>query len=123
MHRSCAILDRSYELGAFVKCLGDNDDPMNQLVRFHSLTEVYLDLLIESYLSTHTILSKKGFVSYSRKLKVVGSHNIISSSLLESLRELTSIRNNFSHNPFTHVDEESLGNIVKDYPKRVESVS
>ena len=31
-------MDRSLELAAVIKCLGDTDDPMNQLVRFHALT-------------------------------------------------------------------------------------
>jgi hypothetical protein len=115
-------MDRSYELGAVVKCLGDSDEPMNQLVRFHALTEVYLDIFIESFLPTHKISIKKGFIPYSRKLKTLESHNLLSTSIIASLQSLTRIRNDYSHNPFANATKQSLEDVVKDYPDRVKSV-
>ncbi|WP_144410185.1 hypothetical protein [Chromobacterium vaccinii] len=115
-------MDKSIELAALIRCLGDTDDPMNQLVRFHSLTELYLDALISRSQSASSDMPRNGFVSYSRKLKVVEKNVLISPFLCESLKALTAIRNELSHNPFAYVSDETLNNIVRPFPERVRRV-
>ena len=86
------------------------------------MTELYLDALITRSQSASSEISKKGFVPYSKKLKAVEKNELISPFLCESLRELTAIRNELSHNPFASVLDEALKNIVKPFPARVRGV-
>lgn len=115
-------MDRALELAAVIKCLGDTDDALNQLVRFHALTELYLDVLISHGQSVTDKTSKKSFVPYSRKLNAVEENELLSPSLCISLRQLTALRNEFSHNPFPEVTVGKLGEIVKPFPERVRGV-
>lgn len=95
----------------FIKAAGVNLDEITMILRSHLLVEYYLDHIIINSLTRGDILLERNF-SFSQKLSVLESIQCISSSLLDSVKNLNSIRNNCSHSldyQITELDVDKIG--------------
>lgn len=89
------------EFEDFKKALESRDD-LN-ILKFHLLFENILERIIVRVLKRGDRLIDKGNLSFSQKLMLVHSFDIISDSYIQSLRHLNSLRNELSHDKETNI--------------------
>lgn len=87
------------EFEEFKKALESRDD-LN-ILKFHLLFENILERIIVGVLKRGDRLIDKGNLSFSQKLLLVHSFDIISDSYIQALRHLNSLRNELSHDKGT----------------------
>jgi len=114
--------DRTYELAAMVRALGDSDEPLNQIIRFHSLTEVYLESLIKNNEDAKKLYNKSKWITYSRKLELIEKFGLLQSPLIVTLRKLSKLRNQFAHDSFALVTSIILEELVESFPELLKKV-
>ena len=83
------------EFEDFKKALESRDDV--NILKFHLLFENILERIIVNVLKRGDRLIDKGNLSFSQKLILVHSFDIISDSYIQALRHLNSLRNELSH--------------------------
>jgi hypothetical protein len=87
------------EFEEFMKALQSRDDV--NILKFHLLFENILERIIVSELKRGDRLIDKGNLSFSQKLMLVHSFDIISDSYIQALKHLNSLRNELSHDKGT----------------------
>lgn len=94
-------------------------DPVATVLRFHLLTEYYLEQLIRSLMPRGDRIIESANFSYAQKLCVVSATNEVGDDLVSSLRNLNKLRNKSSHelhHKITASDLESIGSpLGKDW--------
>ena len=74
-----------------------SQDPVATVLRFHLLTEYYLEQMIKLVLPRGDRLVDSAAFSYAQKLGIVHASDLIPDTLISSLRNLNKIRNKCSH--------------------------
>ncbi|MFN4043989.1 hypothetical protein [Limnobacter sp.] len=94
-------------------------DPVATVLRFHLLTEYYLEQLIRSLMPRGDRIIESANFSYAQKLCVVAATNEVEDDLVSALRNLNKLRNKCSHelhHKITASDLESIGSpLGKDW--------
>jgi hypothetical protein len=94
-------------------------DPVATVLRFHLLTEYYLEQLIRSLLTRGDRIIESGNFSYAQKLCVVAATDELKDDLISALRNLNKLRNKCSHelhHKISAADLEPIGSpLGKDW--------
>ncbi|MBB4133400.1 hypothetical protein [Xanthomonas sp. 3075] len=89
-----------------------SEDSVATILRFHLLTEYYLEQMIRLVLSRGDRIIDSGNYSYAQKLGIVEASDKIGDKLISSLRNLNKLRNKCSHelnHQITDSDLERVG--------------
>jgi len=117
----------TFEYDKYSKAM-ESGMPAMMLMQTHLLTEHYLNQIISICLERGEKLIKKGNLNYSQKIVVVESLDKISDRLIQSLKDLNSIRNKCAHEIDKDIslsDIDRIGrNFGKDFvPKRKKHIN
>ena len=93
-------------------CAAISSDPVATVLRFHLLTEYYLEQLIRTLLPRGDRIVESGNYSYAQKLGIVEATDKLDDGPISALRNLNRLRNKCSHE-LNHVvnpsDLETIG--------------
>lgn len=101
----------------FDKTLKSTPKTVVAVLRVHLLSEHYLERLIMTFLPLGKKFLKNTYLSYSIKLDLVSSFDIIDERIILSLKNLNKIRNRCAHNldmEITNDNVESIGSYFKN---------
>ncbi|MBP6857610.1 MAG: hypothetical protein KBC11_00215 [Candidatus Pacebacteria bacterium] len=99
-----------------MKTLKENDDSryLAVLLRFHLLIEYYLDLIISVYLKKGVSLLDNN-LSFSQKLSIVDSFDLVPENIILSIKKLNSVRNKAAHDMDYIITERDVDSIGRCY--------
>lgn len=87
--------------------LGTNDN-VSKLLRLHALTEHYLDRLLALRLINPDMVVEDGRFSYHHKRVLVAALGALPSSIIESLKRLTALRNKCAHSAYPKIVDSDI---------------
>lgn len=86
----------AYHFKRFMSIVPINSDPVMMILRCHLLAEYYLDRIITTKISRGDIITDSRFQFFD-KLMIVEALSVLRKDLVDSLKNLNSIRNSCSH--------------------------
>src|SRR5690242_5923256 len=92
-------------------------DPVTMLLRCHLLAEYYMDILMATEIRRGDIIVDKRF-HFSEKLTIIEALDVIPKEIVDSLRNLNSVRNHCSHVLDYKFSEEDIDKIGRPFGKR-----
>ncbi len=104
-------IDDGYE--KFIKAASTNLDPTLMLLKFHLLSEYYLEQIINHFLRRGDVITSQKNFTYNHKLMIVKSFDIIPGNIVACLEKLNAVRNKCSHEinyTVTESDVDFIGN-------------
>ncbi|MBI5018795.1 hypothetical protein HZB58_00800 [Candidatus Gottesmanbacteria bacterium] len=105
----------------FVKVMQTCGDDVTKILKCHLLAEYYLDRLITMLIPKGYILIKS-FKYYSEKLSILEAMEAIPSKLVDSLKNLNSVRNDCSHELNYSIDEGDIDKIGRPFGIEYEEI-
>lgn len=103
-------IEHDYE--QFTNICSEKNDPVLNIIRFHLLMEYHLEQIIILELRRGDRLIYKGNLSYSQKINLVDSFDVLKDKLIQCLKNLNKVRNSCAHKfskTITISDVEKIG--------------
>ncbi len=101
----------------FIRAADPKNDPVVMILKCHLLAEFHMDKLLVASLPRGDVLvdDDRNQLSFSNKLLIVESLNILGRQVVDSLRKLNTLRNNCSHEQDYEIVEGDIDKIGRPF--------
>jgi hypothetical protein len=101
----------------FKRAMDGQSKDVAAILNCHLVSEYYLDQIIHSQIPRADVLFTEGRLTYANKLTLVKALDVISDSIISSLKGLNKVRNQCSHELDYTVTEANLDLIGRPFGK------
>ena len=102
----------------FLKAMKGHSESVSKILRAHLLTEYFLDQIINDTLPKGYILTEESKFTFSNKLLIVKSLDIISNEVIVAIKNLNRVRNSCSHQMDYNISEADIDLIGRPFGKK-----